>query len=122
MNIRTPKRYRRIPRRSIFPVRTFLLLLVTVGVVFGASRVMEQRDTIQAQVGEVAQSLTENLSEQIATLNAPPPTATQTRARTSSRATTHGRSATRPRPSAAIRCRWGPSPTTSGFTTVWRWG
>ncbi|XWX03107.1 tetratricopeptide repeat protein [Aggregatilineales bacterium SYSU G02658] len=77
MNIRTPKRYRRTPRRSIFPVRTFLLLLFTVGVVFGASRVMEQRDTIQAQVGEVAQSLTENLNEQIATLNAPPPTATQ---------------------------------------------
>jgi tetratricopeptide (TPR) repeat protein len=77
MNIRTPKRYRRPPRRSVFPLRTFFLLLFTGAVIFGASRVMEQQDVIQAQVGEIAQALTENLNEQMATLSAPPPTPTQ---------------------------------------------
>ena len=77
MNIRTPKRYRRPPRRSIFPMRTFVLLLLTVGTMLGASRLMEQQEVIQSQVSEIAQVLTESLSEQVATLSAPPPTPTQ---------------------------------------------
>lgn len=76
MNIRTPKKYRRVQRRSIFPMRRFLFLVVVVAVVFVGIQLLNNRVVLQQQVEQVMLTAGENLGQQMSTLNAPPPTAT----------------------------------------------
>lgn len=76
MNIRTPKRYRKVQRRSIFPMKRFLFLIFVVGVVFAGIQIMNNRVVLQQQVEQVMLTASENIGQQMSTISAPPPTST----------------------------------------------
>lgn len=76
MYIRTPKKYRGPQRRSIFPWRRIFFLLVLFGLIAGSVFVYQNRATIQPQVMQLAATAAVEMQGGMATLQAPPPTAT----------------------------------------------
>ncbi len=75
MYIKTPKRYRRTPRRSIFSLRRFLLFIFTAIAIFVGIGIYENREMFP-QVGEAVQQLWDSARQSIATAAAPTPTPT----------------------------------------------
>ncbi len=76
MYIRTPKRYRSTPRRSVLSCRRLLfifLLLMFIGIgIF----IYNNAAIIQPQIAEVVQGVVDSAEAQLATMSAPEPTAT----------------------------------------------
>lgn len=77
MNIRTPKRYRGVQRRSIIPWRRLFVWALLGLALYGVAQVLNNRETVQQEVNRVVVEIGDTLSDQMATLSAPPPTPTQ---------------------------------------------
>jgi tetratricopeptide (TPR) repeat protein len=76
MYLKTPKRYRGRQRAQLISTRTILMLLLIGGLAFAGYQIYENRATLQPQVESIIVNVSEDLNQQMATVNAPPPTAT----------------------------------------------
>lgn len=77
MYIRTPKKYRGTQRRSIFPLRRFLMWLFLVGLIVVGIGIYENATMIRPYVEQVAGTAIAGLEDGAATAMAPTATATR---------------------------------------------
>ncbi len=76
MYIRTPKRYRSTPRRSVLSCRRLLFIFVLLILIGFGLFIYSNSDAIQPQVDAVVQGLVDEAEARVATMQAPEPTAT----------------------------------------------
>lgn len=77
MYVRTPKRYRRTARRSVFPVRRILGTLLMIVVIVVGIGIYQNRSMFQPEVARIASTAIAGIERSAATIAAPTPTPTQ---------------------------------------------
>jgi tetratricopeptide (TPR) repeat protein len=76
MQIRTPRKYRGRQRRGVIPWRRLLMLMMIIGIIYAGYQIVQNQAALQQRAETIMLSLSDTVGDQMATLNAPPPTLT----------------------------------------------